>query len=240
MIFHVLPGDSIVREFKEAGIDGDAIVFRECMVTGDTDAASLDEFWDIRANFHELEHGGDPIEYRDGFVHEIGRLIGLPGSSEVNLWFEYELFCSANMWFCLELLKDSEAKIFRVMPVNTTPDDVWKGFGGHDPEALSECLEGRVALSSDDVKIGSELWRAFADRNARKLNELGTYQSPAFPFLREVTEAAAEIDHRPAEVLAEIKRSGAASMSEIFPEFVKRAGVYGFGDDQVERLLERI
>ncbi|MBK9154101.1 MAG: hypothetical protein IPM25_07775 [Chloracidobacterium sp.] len=240
MIYHVLPGDSITREFNEAGIEGEMIVFRECLVAGDADAASLEEFWDIRANFHELEHGGDPIDYREGFVHEVERLIGLDRSSEVHLWFEYELFCSANMWFCLNLLKGSEAAIFRVMPSNVEPDDVWKGFGRLDADGLIDCFQNRVKLTADDVAKGAELWSAFAKRDAKKLIDLGSYRSPAFPFLLEVTAAAAEIESRPAEILAEIKSGGLTGMSEIFPEFVKRAGVYGFGDTHVERLLDRI
>lgn len=240
MIYHVLPGDSIVSEFNKTDIQGESIVFRECLVAGDVNAASREEFWDIRANFLELEYGGDPIEYREGFVHEIERLDGLDDQDEVNLWFEFELFCSANLWFCLDLLQDSPAKIFRVMPSKVAPDNVWKGFGDHDPDTLVECFENPVRLTEDDLKIGAELWSAFAERNTRKLRELGEHRSPAFPFLREVTNAAGEIDRRPAEILAEIKNSGASEMSEIFPEFVRRAGVYGFGDDQVERLLDRI
>lgn len=240
MIYHVLPGDSVVREFEEAGIEGKAIVFRECLVDGDISAASLDEFWNIRANFIELTYGGDPIQYRESVAYELERLTHVDDDDEINLWFEYELFCSANMWFCLDLLKTCSAKVFRVMPGNVSPDDVWKGFSQHDPEALKTCLENRTEFSPEDIEAGSKLWHAFADKDSERLRELGKYRSPAFPFLKEVTEAAAEIDHRPIAVVREVMETGAKEMSEVFPEFQKRAGVYGFGDTQVERLLGRV
>ncbi len=239
MIYHVLPGDSIVREFKATDIDGETIVFRECLIDGDISASSLDEFWSLRANFIELKHGGDPIEYREGVAYELERLTELGDRDEINLWFEFELFCSANMWFCIDLLKDSRAQIFRVMPGNVLPDDVWKGFAEHDADALQTCFENRVELNAADITAGSSLWHAFAERDAGKLRVLGDYRSAAFPFLKEVADAAAEIEHRPEMVLQEIMRTGATGLADIYPEFKKRAGVYGFGDLQVERILTR-
>ncbi len=240
MILHVLPGDSLTAEFTKTSIDGEVIVCRECLVTGDVSGRTLDEFWDRRANFIAVEYGGDPIEYQENVAYELERLIGLSEKDEVNLWFEYELFCHANMWFCLDLLNGTEASVFRVAPVNASPDDVWKGFGILDAAALSECFDARTKFTGEDIETGSALWRAFSKRDADKLAELGEYRSPSFPFLKEVCEAAARIDSRPAEIVRELKADGLDRIETVFPEFQKRAGVYGFGDLQVERLLEQV
>lgn len=239
MILHVLPGDSLIEEFKKSEIEGEMIVFREALIAGDVSAETLDEFWDIRANFLELEYGEDPIDYREKVSYEIERLTYLPAETEVNLWFEYELFCQANMWFCLDLLK-SHRNINRVAPLNASPDNVWKGFGNHTSDDLVSCFQSRTLLSEQDIVTGSELWAAFSERDSEKLEELGTYRSESFPFLKEVADAAAEIDRRPAEIIREIINEGHAEFEQVFPEFQKRAGVYGFGDLQVERLIERI
>jgi hypothetical protein len=240
MMMHVLPGDSLVEEFKKTGIDGEVIVCRECLVVGDLTGETLDEFWQSRANFLGLEYGGDPIEYQEGVAYELETLIDLPADAEVNLWFEYELFCQVNMWFCLDLLKDSEAAIIRVVPSNASPDDVWKGFGQHDAGELTNCFESRIPFTSEDMEMASRLWGAFRKRDSAKLRELGEYRSPRFPFLKEACNAAAEIETRPAEIVEELKSAGLKDIDTVFPEFQKRAGVYGFGDLQVERLLEKI
>jgi hypothetical protein len=239
MIVHVLPGDSLVEEFKKAGIDGEVIVCRECFVVGDLTGETLDEFWRSRANFLELEYAGDPIEYQEGVAYELERLIDLPADGEVNLWFEYELFCQANMWFCLDLLKTSNTNVYRVAPVNASPDDVWKGFGEHDAKDLTNCFESRIDFSPDDIAMGSRLWDAFRKRDSAKLRELGEYRSPCFPFLKEVCDAAAEIETRPAGIVSELKSAGLKEIETVFPEFQKRAGVYGFGDLQVEHLIAK-
>ena len=237
MNLHVLPGDSLTPGFKETGIEGEVIVCRECLVTGDKSGATLEEFWDRRSNFIALEYGGDPIEYQENVAYELERLIGLPAGSEVNLWFEYELFCQANMWFCLDLLMNSEARVFRIEPLNASPDDIWKGFGKLDAAELVNCYEGRTAVSDEDIETGSKLWNAFREGNAEKLVQLGDHRSPCFPFLKEVCEAAAVIDSLPIEIVRQIKDDGKNEIETVFPEFQKQAGVYGFGDLQVENLL---
>ncbi len=237
MNVHVLPGDSLAAEFRKTGLDGEVVVCRECLVTGDKSGTTLEEFWDRRSNFIALEYGGDPIEYQENVAYELERLIGLPAGTEVNLWFEYELFCQANMWFCLDLLKDSEAAVFRVEPLNVSPDDIWKGFGKLDAADLVNCLEGRTRFSEEDIDVGSRLWAAFRNHNAIELLRLGEHRSPCFPFLKEVCEAAVEIDTRPIDIVRQLKSAGKEDIENVFPEFQKRAGVYGFGDLQVEQLL---
>ncbi|CAN5657001.1 hypothetical protein BH24ACI3_BH24ACI3_17090 [soil metagenome] len=239
MIIHVLPGDSLTKEFTKAEIDGNVVIFREALIAGDVSAEHLDEFWDLRANFVALEYGEDPIDYREKVAYEIEKLIDLPPDAEVHLWFEYELFCQVNMWFCLDILTGRE-NIYRVAPVNASPDDIWKGFGDHDAAALMEAHNDRAKFSADDIAYGSKLWKAFKLRDSDWLLELGGYRSACYPFLEEVCAAAAEIESRPAEILREIKSSGQKEFEAIFAEFQKRAGVYGFGDLQVARLLDRL
>lgn len=238
MILHVLPGDSLVSDFVQTGIEGDAVVCRECLVAGDVSGETLDEFWDRRSNFLSLEYGGDPIEYREHVAYELERLIGLSVDDEVNLWFEYELFCQANMWFCLDLLKGTEAAVYRVSPSDPAPDDVWKGFGKATSDDLRGSFDARTKFTKEDPEIGSRLWEAFRNRDVRSLKELSEYRSPCFPFLKEVCEAACEIDSRPNEIVRELIADGHKDLESLFPEFRKRAGVYGFGDSQVQQLMD--
>lgn len=238
MIVHVLPGDATAAEFRKANIDGEMIVFREALVVGDVSGSTLDEFWERRANFILMEYGEDPIDYRESVAYEVERLLDLPSDAELNLWFEYELFCHSNMWFCLDLLRDLDRPVYRVQPLNASPDDVWKGFGNHGPKELEQCFESRIQFTREDIEMGSRMWQAFRDRDSRRLLELGEYRSPCFPFLREVCTAAAEIDTKPRRIVQDLREQGLKGIAEVFPEFQKRAGVYGFGDQQVSRLLE--
>lgn len=238
MKIHVLPGDSVAEAFAAARLDGETVVCRECLVDGDISGETLVEFWDLRANFIEVHYGGDPLEYRERVAYELERLLEAGADDEVFLWFEYELFCQVNMWFCLSLLKSTEAKVFRVMPAGLEPDKIWDGFGSMTADDFAGCFDERVEFTAADVETAGELWQAFRDRDGERLLRLGEYRSSAFPFLKEVCRAAAEIESRPQEIVNELLADGPTAIEDIFPEFRKRAGVYGFGDLQVERLLK--
>ena len=240
MIYHVLPGDAQVEEFRKTGLEGELIVFREALVAGPIEADNVDEFWDSRAHYVLSEYGEDEIDFQEKVADEILRLGDVRDGDEVNLWFEFELFCGVNLWFCLDQLKSSGATIYRVSPVNASPDNVWDGFGQQTADDLRACYESRVELTEEDIETGAKLWAAFRDRDRERLREFGEYRSPAFPFLKELCEAASDLETRPAAIVREIVASGKHGIDEVFPEFRNRAGVYGFGDLQVEKLMERV
>lgn len=239
MILHVLPGDSLAEEFRKTAIDGEVTICRECLIVGDMDAETLPEFWEQRARFILSEYGEDEIEYHENVADDLAELIDLPLGAQVNLWFEYELFCGVNMWFCLDLLRNTAAEVYRVEPNVRTSDDIWKGFGSLDADALKSCFAARKQFTPDDIKLGSDLWNAWKTKDRSKLKSLGETESKCFPYLKEVCEAAVEIEKRPREILEEIAKDK-NDFTDIFAEFSKRAGVYGFGDLQVEKLLERL
>jgi hypothetical protein len=241
MIFHVLPGDAQVPEFKATGIEGELIVCREALIHGPIDADDLEEFWNERARFIVAEYGEDEIVYHDNVARELARLQDLDAADEVNLWFEYELFCSVNMWFCLSLLSQTGATVYRVEPLGRDVEKRWDGFGGFTVEDMRVAYELRTKLSEEQVKVGAELWQAYRTKDHPQLKELaGKCDMDCFPYLREVAAAAAEEDIHPLELVKEIRARGVTDFPKIFEEFKKMAGVYGYGDLQVRHLLDRL
>ena len=238
MIYHVLPGDAQVRDFEATGIDGEMLVCREALVEGDISGQTLDEFFNNRAAFIDETYDEDPSLYNANVASQFRRLLNISAADEVNLWFEYELFCAVNMWFCVSLLKESGADIYRVPPSHLTYENRWEGFGGTNADDLRKCFEDRVKLSNADVDLGAELWRAFQARDRNALVRLTSQPTPSFPYLNEVGQAAVEINSRPGRIIAEIQGERIINFSEIFLEFRRRAGVFGFGDSQVKNILK--
>lgn len=239
MKFHILAGDALAADFrKTTSIDGEIVVCRECLVEGDLQAASLEDFWEVRAKFIETADGAK--DYREKVVGEFEKLRDLPAKSEVNLWFEYELFCQANMWFCLTLLQNKQAEIYRVAPVVRDEADVWKGFGNLGKEDLEKCFADRIKFSAEDVTLGAKLWEAFREKDFVEIKKLGAIKSACFPKLAEVCGAAMAIESRPQETLRKITAGGESDFKDIFTRFSEIEGVYGFGDSQVRRILQKI
>lgn len=240
MIYHVLPGDSLVEEFKKTQIEGEIIVCREALIAGPIDAETHEQFWNERAQFIVSDYGDDEIVYHERVANELERLEEVDPGDEVNLWFEYELFCQVNMWFCLSRLAGSGASIYRVAPALLEKEDRWKGFGRMNSDDLRACFAARTMLSADDIGLALDLWEKYRSRDVVGLIQMAETPSTAFPYLDETAVAAAEIDTRPFRILREIRSEGLQEFDAIFAEFSKRAGVFGLGDLQVSRMLDQL
>jgi len=241
MKVHVLAGDALAGDFNSCAIEGETIVCRECLVQGTVKAESLEEFWQIRAQVINDSYGENEAEYFQKVVSEFEKLKNLAASgAEINLWFEYELFCQVNLWFCLYFLQESEAKIYRVAPVVREKTEIWKGFGSLRGEDLEKCFAKRMEFSEKDIQLGADLWKAYQNADYETLESLSETKSECFPYLKEVCRAEIEKSVRPRKILQKIIAEGKTDFAEIFPEFTAQAGVYGFGDLQVQKILAEI
>jgi hypothetical protein len=227
MIFHVLNGDASAEDFA---LPGTKVVCRECLIDGQTGAGDIEEFWRVRSNFIGESFGGD--DYLDRVKREFDKLADLQPTDEVNLWFGDEAFCQVNMWFVLSLLSGQKVDVYRVYP-----DTQGWDCGFHDPAG---CLEKRRKLSADDLRFGHELWTAFSSGDFHSLERLSSENRAAFKNLSEVVRALIEKDQAVGNLLREITAGGETDFGKIFPRFQEKAGIYGFGDDQVKRFLAQI
>ncbi len=243
MIFHVLNGDALTPQFKKTTIEGNIIVMREALVDGDVSQENPEEFYQVRAH----HHGSTEEDYRIKVVEELAVLMNAPNHSNINLWFEFDLFCQVNLWFVLSIIKKTsiQKKVTLVYPIHIKKgdDQFWKGFGSADAQDLILCYENRILLSEQELQRGSELWNAYQNNNFDKLLLLAEEETSAFPNLKEVVAAHMErfpIDGskgKPEMIIEALLKKGVTDFQLMFKEFSKKAGIYGFGDTQVKRLL---
>lgn len=235
-IIHVLPGDSLVNAFQSTNVEGEILICRECLIEGEIQSSNLDEFWKIREKFiNDIYHQDN---YRQQIVSELEKLQNFDENTEVNLWFEYELFCQVNMWFCLYLLKHTKAQVYRVEPIVRNGNDAWSGFGNLPVEDLQQCFAKRTKFNKEDLALGVELWKAYQSRNLTNLANLAHTKSDCFPYLEIVCEAEIEKSFRPQKLLRTIISNGETKFDEIFRQFSKQEGVYGFGDAQLKKIYQ--
>jgi hypothetical protein len=242
MVFHILNGDALAETFAQSGIHGQIIICREALVDGPVSFVNDEAFWIGRANFIQGQFDADQGEYERSVKHEFSRISKLTPDDDIFLWFEHDLFCQANMWFIVSMLKRSGlTHAYRISPLSKL-NTKWQGFGNHGPDDLKICLSNRVEFSHGDLSLGDELWRAYSQNDNNRLMMLSGTVSPCFPRLDEVCKA--EIDRkksgRPRRVLQEILSKGHSDFKEIFHQFSQREGIYGFGDLQVKQMLRDI
>ncbi|GLU54614.1 DUF1835 domain-containing protein [Dyadobacter frigoris] len=242
--FHILNGDALLDNFPSELLTGEIIIARECLIDGPVGGATPEQFWETRAGFIQETYGEEKEAYFEEVVTEFEKIKAIPANSEVNFWFEDDLFCQVNFWFCVSLLMPvaHAIKVFVIKPplIDQQPD--WRGFGPMDRHTLAEAYLNKQELSPADLSLLANLWDAYKNDNREKFGELVLVKSENFPFLNQVIQAQLDRkDNRPENVLKQIMtEKETTDFKTIFQEFGKREGIYGFGDWQVEKLLEKI
>ena len=243
MKIHVLPGDALAEDFKKNGIEGEIVVCRECLIDGEIKARILEDFWRVESRIYQsCLRRTDEEEYFQGVVGEFEKLKNLAPETEVNLWFEYELFCQVNMWFCLYLLDETQCK--------NLPRRAGCQKRKRHLERFRQIGHGRFGKM---FRGKNKIWRKryfarqrvfgkhFKIKISINLNSFERNKIRMFSALkRSLPKRKLKNNSRPKNTLQKIISTGETDFGEIFETFAKTEGVYGFGDAQVKRILQEI
>jgi len=238
---HILNGDVLKGQFPKT-IEGQLIICRECLVEGNIAGDSIEELFVNRAKFLNENYGGKEHEYQEKVASEFQNILKIE-NSDVNLWFEDDLFCQVNFWFVTHLLdtKSNGNAVYLVRPQKHTQ----YGFGGLNESELISIYEERLTLS--ELNEFSNLWRAYQINDTTKMFKIAQALEDKYSFITQAIEA--HIQRIPTEgylgrpieslitIMDELKTD---EFGLIFREFGKRENIYGFGDLQVKRLYDQI
>ncbi|PTT77010.1 MULTISPECIES: DUF1835 domain-containing protein [unclassified Chryseobacterium] len=237
-IFNITNGDCLAEQLKETTISGEMIICREALVAGSLQAENLDVFWKVRSEFIAENYGDAKENYYRKVVSECNKMMQIPEDSEVYLWFEDDLFCQVNMWFCLTLIpKDKNINIYRIFP-KASKENQWKGFSDSDRFDLEEALTSKVLFKQKDLELGLNLWEAYQSNRQNKLKQLSEIQSDCFRFLPELITVYQNIN--PEVFIKNLIQNGITDFSEVFEKFRDELGIFGFGDLQVKLIYDKV
>ncbi|NJB84361.1 hypothetical protein GGR26_000106 [Lewinella marina] len=241
--YHFLNGDALLSQFP-ASVPGERLVVRECLVQGPVRAPDLEAFFRMRADFLKGQYGDVVnLDYAAAVAGELKRTREIPAGDKVCLWFEDDLFCQVNLWFTVSLLQRwrPATPVWLVRPPRHTP----YAFGGLSGDELREAYDNRRRL--EDPGAFADLWDAYRLDDRPRLRRTAESMQAAHPYILPAVEAHLDrfpLDGRagrPERVLrAIVAELGTADVGPVFREFSRRAGIYGFGDLQVQRLLVRM
>ncbi len=244
MEIHILNGDALKEQFPDS-INGETIVARECLIDGPVSGETLEDFFSVRSNYLNNQYSGIQPDYSEDVVPEFVKITELSEESIVNLWFEDDLFCQLNFWFCCSLISEyaSPKQVFLVRPHT----NLQYGFGGLDSNGLVKAFQSRVELSPKDIELFSTLWKLYRKNEHAEILSLSENSADRFPFLQ--AAAQANLDRfpdddslpRPQKTLLKIMNElKTDKFGPVFQEFHKRESIYGFGDLQVKKMFDEL
>lgn len=239
-VYHILNGDALMDQFP-TDLEGEKIVMREALVDGEVSGETLEAFYATRDRFMSQHYPEcEPGDYHKVTVPEIQKIQNIPIGSEVNLWFEDDLFCQVNFWFVVWLLhSNGHRNLFLVRPDAHTH----YGFSRFDREGLKSLMDQRILLTQ--LETIASLWGHYQNRELDMLTEKAALLKQ-FPFILEAVQAhrdrfAENGPGRPERSLARIMEElGTTDFGPVFGAFCKEESIYGFGDLQVKRIYDKL
>ena len=240
---HILNGDSLKAQFPKT-VKGAQIVCRECLVDGHNYPLDLQELFKVRAAYLDYtDPDGFVFSYYKMTVPEFSKMQNIAPDREICLWFEDDVFCQVNFWFCVYLLtlNSTNDGLYLVRPPRHTP----YGFAGLTPDQLKECLANRTRI--DEPQSIAQLWSFYATKDYKSLNSKGMELAKKYPFILEAIQAyldslpTEDSLGRPTESLLKIRAElGTDQFGPVFREFNKREAIYGYGDLQVKKIWDSL
>lgn len=238
--YHILNGDALLAQLPES-IQGTRIVAREALSDGEVKAGTLQELFELRAHFISTNYPGyTRDDYYRKSVTEFDEILSIPDGSDINLWFEDDLFCQVNLWFVSHLLNQAQddTNVFLVRPQTHTE----YGFGGIHPDELHPLLDHKIQISAETLTMLSDLWNVYQQEDMQHMKEIAE-ELHSFPFIQNAIHLHIDRvkNNTPEKILKDIiTELNTNEFGPVFGEFCKQVPEYGFGDLQVKRLFDRL
>src|SRR5688572_3563561 len=146
---HILNGYNTADSFRETGIPGDQLVWREILSEGPaTDDIPEEEFWNLRADFLFKAYNEPRDQYLSEIRSTLQKIDKVNDYGEVVLWFEHDLLCQVNLMYLLNrlLMADCQATVSLVC-INHFPG-IWdfRGLGQLNAAQLASLFPYRRKL----------------------------------------------------------------------------------------------
>lgn len=252
-ILHILNGDSTLHAFEETGLEGDTLVWHEVLSEGPLEEnVSSGSFWKNRLSWISETFNEAPEAYQQKTLNPLSTLS--EPYDEINLWFEFDLHCQANLLGVMTYLKQktdlSTPAVYLICPAEFPGKENFKGTGeltGDELEYLYDHI--RVQLSGMDFIIAKEAWNIYVQRDAAKLTEYisqndfwGSLQllKPALAAQLKRLQINENGLNYIEQKLLDIYNYGIRTRPEIYQRFWETEKIYGMGDKEIDIYLDRI
>ena len=244
MVYHILNGDALKEQISSV-LDGELIICRELMMEGPCQGADLDSILKTRQDFFSKELGITETEYTAKSISELKKLQQLKNRDEINLWFEDDLFCQSNLWFCVFVISQLGflVELFYIRPKEATTF----GFGGLNTKELLIALENKNTLTQEDIDLIIKVWKAFQVSDFQSLKQMSINFKTKMPWISEAIDAhlarfifEGSFGLHEELMLQSIKETDQPDFKSTFKLFSSKASVYGYGDLQAKKIYDKM
>ena len=250
-MLHIHNGDCSANIAKQTKLPGEHFAWREALIDGPAPAGLSDAEWrSTRARHLSESYEVDFKQCAAELLAQEQKLETFVEHDEVVLWFEHDLFCQTNLLFLLDWFGKQKlgATKLSLICIGEYPGvENFHGLGELSPEQLESLFPDRQNVSARQLALAASAWQTYCSRDPRDIENLLQTDTSALPFLKAAFKAHLKRFPSTKNGLGQIENSslqlvhaGFKSFLEIFPRFIETEPVYGLGDAQFSRALQRL
>jgi hypothetical protein len=245
---HITNGDSLTDYLKELNYKEDILTWREMLCEGPVvPLIDSEVFFELRKSFLNTCYNVDKGDYN--LKNDLTILDNIDNYSEINLWFEYDLFCHINLLGIINLLhqKEIDKPLYLICSGRVNGETDLKGLSELNPDQLNKHYKNRILLTQEDIDLAIALWRTYcgSDHNILKPYIL---KNSSFKYLTNCLKAHLKrfpnqksgLDTIEENILKIIKDGDIKSRHHLLGYILNYQGYYGFGNLQLERIIDKL
>ncbi|WP_179344947.1 DUF1835 domain-containing protein [Winogradskyella ursingii] len=245
---HITNGNNLTNYLRDLDYTDDILTWQEMLCEGPTiPAISSIEFFDIRSRFLKDYYG---IEVNNEDLHkELSKLNNVEKYTEINLWFEYDLFCHINLIGVINLLhqKNIDLPLYLICSGRVEGEKGLKGLSELSPVQLNNHYDNKVLLTEEDKDFTVALWRTYCGTDHNILKPYIVTPSN-FKYMSNCLKAHLKrFPHQKnglsvleQNILKLIEENNIKSKHHLLGYALNYQGYYGFGDTQLKRIIEKL
>jgi hypothetical protein len=248
---HIVNGDSVGEKLIGKLAEGsDILVWREILTFGPVFEQLSDSSNGMhpRASFLHSTLGIPVNLYIDNVTAQHAALRKTDSYDEVILWFEYDLFDVTILMYLLHWFYDNKlpSSKLQLLWIGTFPGKPnFKGLGELSSEQLLSLIDTWHEVSEEELRLGSEAWKAYTSSDPMKVQHLLDTNTNALPLLHAAWSAHLQrfpsvdtnLNRIEAEIVQVIRDHHKLNPVQLFQTVTDRLSIYGMGDLEFWQVL---
>ena len=245
---HITNGSHLTNVLNELNIQGVKLTWQELLCEGPTtEKVGSELFLETRKSFFTQFYNIDlDIEF---IKSELDKFNDSENYSEIVLWFEYDLFCHINMIAIISLIQQKKMNLplHLVCSGRIEGSKNLMGLSELSPEQLLNHYKNKVLLNKDDIDIATTVWGIYCGVDHNLLKPFIVKPS-SFKYLSNCLKAHLErfpdsvdgLSILERNILQIIVKQSITSKHHLLGYALNYQGYYGYGDLQLERIINQL
>ncbi|MEM7084981.1 MAG: DUF1835 domain-containing protein [Bacteroidota bacterium] len=249
-VLHILNGDSLSEGLQLLDLGGDTLVWREMLCAGPvTVEVGGDRFFESRSSFLNQFFEVSESRYHDGFIKPLTEITNLDQYEEINLWFEYDLFCHINLLGSLAWISQHSfsGKVFHICSGRVKGVSKLLGLSELTEDQLRDHFRHKKLLNSEDLEIANDIWLCYTNDDPSAILPKIPRRS-SFDYLSNCLKSHIErfpsietgLNALETHVLQLIETHSIKSEHQLCGYALSQQGYYGYGDSQIMRVIRNL